>query len=781
MKHYNNYWKTLTLVIFFSFIFQKPLYASRLPSAKRECSLCHITWLNDFKRDDVTPLIKYEPLPMEKTGQQDVVSTERMCFSCHDGYIMDSRFLWKNKKHTHPVGVIPSNKVQLPLIEGKEVFPLNMDGKVYCGTCHSAHGVDWNQKKTPIFMRMDNTDSAMCMLCHKNRTTGTKKGNHPVNKLLDDAPEGLLNAGSKFGDKNKVICQSCHRVHGASLNMLLVKNNNKSELCTSCHKAKREITGTKHDMGIMAASSTNMQGKTVAEKGICSACHIPHNAKSGRLWAREDSSDTSDRISSYCLSCHSDKGLAHKKTLNQFSHPLNVPVSKVGIVASTNKWSSRFDNIRGLPDYIKMPLFNEQGMPSKKGGNVTCATCHDPHVWSHNKIDNTKSDLSKVEGNGSSSFLRIPYDETNLLCINCHRKNSVVDLSKHNLLITSVDSKNIKGDIVTNSGTCSACHIPHNGNANYMWAREIDTQSAGVEKMCKSCHSKGNIADKKLTGKHSHPVQVSIDLISKDAQPHLPLFDDKGKRVINHGNVDCASCHNSHQWQAGKPNGTRGSNNKVEGNASNSFLRIAANHNSGLCRECHKGKFTVFGTDHDFRVTVPDIKNNQSQTLEQSGVCGQCHTPHNATLPSRLWARKPAEVNDIMASMCLSCHADKSIVKTKVPPNKLHPKRLVSVNETRNFDNRDRNIIPPVFGLEGKPSSIGNISCPTCHNPHQWKPDKAEKGIGKNLEGNVLSSFLRHKYTEYFLCSDCHGEDSIFRYKYYHWDNSRKIHHLYKP
>ncbi len=70
-----------------------PASATRLPSANRECATCHIMWLTEFKRKNVTPLIPFDPQPTVDTGKQDVVSTERMCFSCHDGFVLDSRFL----------------------------------------------------------------------------------------------------------------------------------------------------------------------------------------------------------------------------------------------------------------------------------------------------------------------------------------------------------------------------------------------------------------------------------------------------------------------------------------------------------------------------------------------------------------------------------------------------------------------------------------------------------------------------------------------------------------
>ena len=122
-------------------------------SENRECATCHIMWLNDFKRSDVTPLIPYDPRPRVATGKQDVSSTERMCFSCHDGFMLDSRAVWRNPQHAHPVGMKPSDKVRIPTSKGKVVFPLNDDGKMYCGTCHSAHGVDWKQDESPVFMR----------------------------------------------------------------------------------------------------------------------------------------------------------------------------------------------------------------------------------------------------------------------------------------------------------------------------------------------------------------------------------------------------------------------------------------------------------------------------------------------------------------------------------------------------------------------------------------------------------------------------------------------------
>ncbi len=753
---------------------------ARLPSAKRECATCHIMWLNEFKRKDISTLIPYNPKPVEKSGKQDIVSTERMCFSCHDGYVMDSRFLWKNRKHTHPVGVIPSTNIKMSRVEGKEVFPLNEDGKIYCGTCHSAHGVDWNQTEAPIFLRVLNINSSMCMICHENKKKGLASGNHPVNKKLSHIPEALRERGSKFSKKKEVICQSCHRAHGSEVKKLLVRDNHESRLCTSCHTDKSGVRGTKHDMGIMAPETKNIRGKTVAESGPCSACHIPHDANTPRLWAR-DFQTGMDTVSSYCLGCHTRNGPAHKKTLGTYTHPVNVPVSRLGITATINKWVSKYIASKKFSAIIPLPLFDSFGTRSKKGGNVPFLTCHNPHKWSHKKVSGTLPDPRTLEGDGSNSFLRIAYDGRNRLCTNCHRKNASVELSKHNLSISAPDEKNVDAQTAEKTGACSACHVPHNGKAAYMWAKETEGSREGVEKMCKTCHNKTGSAKDKLPGEHMHPLHIKLDLLPMKVKPGLPTFLRDGTRDTKRGELDCATCHNPHQWQPGKPASLTGNRAEVEGQANNSFLRINAAGDAKLCIHCHQDKNTILKTDHDLRVTAPKARNKKGQNIDQSGVCGQCHNVHTPIIPQWLWARTLGPGEDMMESMCRSCHQQGNIAANKIPPQKTHPKRMVPANKGRMFGGRAGNILPPVFDANGKPVQAGLITCPTCHNPHQWDPAKAEQGTGRNREGDAMTSFLRHKNTAYFLCSDCHGEDSLFRYKYFHWKESRTRHHLYKP
>ena len=928
----------LLLLGIVSWLFPEPASALRnKTSANRECSICHIMWLDDFKREDVTPLIPFDPLPVEKTGKQDVVSTDRMCFSCHDGFVLDSRFLWKKNRHNHPVGVIPTDDVTIPTSQGKTVFPMNEDGKLYCGSCHTAHAQDWDADNTTLFMRMDNSNSNICTACHLNRVDGLKKGNHPIHKELKELPPSLLEAGSKFSDKNEVICQSCHLAHGSEQIKMLARPNQNSDLCSSCHLKQAQVRNTKHNMSIMAPNSKNTRGRVVTDFGPCSACHIPHKARGTvLLWSRPISVDK-DQGSAYCLSCHKAGGIAREKTIDANSHPVNVPIKKVGIIADKDAWVSSVNNKAAPKNIVKLPLFDERGKKMEQGGNVTCISCHDPHQWSPDHGKSVRSDdIRKIEGDGSNSFLRIANTEDSALCTNCHRSQATVAYSRHNLGITAPKEKNRDGMSVSRSGVCSGCHLPHNGESTKLWAKKVSKNSKTVSAKCNSCHAKGKVAKNKVTGKNSHPLQVNLEKIG--ATTDLPLFTRDGKRHKNHGLVDCATCHDPHQWDPANPIAKSGRNPKIEGDGSNSFLRIANTKDSALCTNCHRSQATVaysrhnlsitapkekngdgmnvsrsgvcsachlphngestklwakkvtknsktvsakcnschakgkvaknkttgknshplqvnlkkigattnlplftkdgkrddkkglidcstchdphqwdpvnpkaksgrnpkvdgdgsnsflriantkdialcaschkkqmavIGTDHDLSVTVRNATNTLDQTVKQSGVCGQCHTVHNASQSQRLWVQKVGEGKHNAEKLCTGCHSKVGVARDKVPLELTHPPKILSANKGRLRQSDGRRVMPPLFSPDGKPAEVGVISCSTCHDPHQWNANNSKRGSGKNLEGDVSNSFLRHSSTEYFICSDCHAEDSLYRYKYFHWAKSR--------
>jgi len=999
---------------------------ARSIAAKRECAICHIMWLDDFQRTEVTTLIPYDPKPVMNTGKQDVVSNERNCFSCHDGYVLDSRFVWQNKKYSHPIGIKPSNKVNMLTADEAElrpdlnIFPLNDDGNVYCGTCHSAHGVDWKQKESPVFLRAKNIESSICLSCHRNRSTGSKGGNHPIRKKLDSIPEELLDKGAKFGKGDIVICQSCHRIHGGRDNKVLVtsnnnsalcgkchsdryakdklesmhmgthpvnitsktvkippeiinkggklgeqgeiicqtchrphlaeknatilvkKNSNDSALCRTCHIKEGRIKNTKHNLVLEDGDNKNIRGQKVAKAGVCSACHLAHkgagprmwarkiekgpekmsalclschgdgkiaehkqvgsishplgrklsrlgravklpgftkdgfktigdkqgmiscaschnphqwdpddpekaskpgdpgdgsnrflrvdnkgsnalcrtchkekegvqgtkhdianmdevtkaekrnsglckachlvhNAKGPRLWARTPVAGT-DPISSICLSCHNKKGLGKKKTVGEHTHPVTVPIANLGITVSSDGWvvgtKNKPQKAFKEQKLKTLPLFDDEGNRGINDGQVTCATCHDPHRWSVSAVP-LKGAALMLEGDAKTSFLRIPNGQKAELCANCHFDKQPVVSSKHNLAITVPNEKNSIGQAAKNVPVCFNCHVPHNAQGANLWARNLGPGGDKVESMCRDCHQDGGIAQDKQMGDVSHPVQASIKKVG--GRTKMPLFNEQGVRSkpLRGGRVTCPSCHNPHQWDPTDPKSEAGADAEVEGDARNSFLRLPAAPAGDLCADCHRDQRWIRGTDHDLRVTAPEAKNLRGQTVQESGVCQQCHAVHNAGQTLRLWGRGLGDGQDLNEKMCRDCHDEGRVAEQKIPVKKTHPARVkAQILKRRARRGRVRGFTP-LFDPQGHVADIGVISCPTCHNPHRWSPVIMGFGPGENEEGNSRTSFLRNR-SKLALCSNCHGMDALFRYKYFHGESSREKHLLYR-
>ena len=639
---------------------------------------------------------------------------------------------------------------------------------------------------------MDNIDSQMCMACHFERSTGTAEGNHPIDQVLETIPESLKAVGARFSNDNQVICQSCHRVHGAPGDKLTVLDNHESGLCISCHENRADVVTNKHNLAITAPRTRNLSDRTPIESGPCSACHLPHDARGPRLWARSVAGNNGDFLSSACLGCHNEKGSAPNKPVGTHSHPINTSLEGVGISATSEGWIDT--SVTGSLAMEPLPLFDDDGNPAQDGGNVTCLTCHDPHRWKQlaatadvqdiadvQNIARTEEQIRSTEGDGTSSFLRIANDHESAACTYCHRDKAAVIKSDHDLNQTSPDSRNVSGMLVSQSGTCSACHLPHNGKGPVMWARARTESGQGVEPQCLSCHQETGPAAEKLTGQNSHPLHV--DLSGIDADPDLPLYGRDGARDDVNGSVDCTTCHNPHQWNPRQPGRLTEATMHVEGDASNSFLRMGASRADGsnLCAECHKLETSVFGTDHDLTVSAADAVNNNQQTASQSGPCVQCHAIHNAEEAHRLWSKKLSGGQDIPEQLCRSCHMKGGIAEAKVPDELTHPPRAVPNDRELFGEAPAEHAGWPVYDQQGNAVEIGGITCLTCHNPHLWNPASVGMGTGKNEEGDVTNSFLRHSSTEDFVCRDCHGEDSLFRYKYYHWSKSRSVTRPRKP
>ena len=651
-----------------------------------------------------------------------------------------------------------------------------------CGGCHLPHNGEgpkmWARKLGPGKDKIER----LCTSCHKKGGLAKKKvvgkNSHPVGRDISALGDGVktdlplyttTGIRSEKKDKGMVECGTCHNPHrwdpsdpkhtgkkdeeGDTKTSFLRKTaNNKSKLCTSCHKNKAPIIGTKHDLNLMAKGSKNVLGESPLAGGVCSGCHVPHNGEGPKMWARKPYKEKTG-VESLCRSCHRKEGLAEKKVIGKNSHPVDRDISVLKVKTD-------------------LPLYSSDGGKTgkKDKGMVECGTCHNPHRW--DPTDPKRTAGKDEEGDGSNSFLRISVNGESDLCIECHKQKIAVKNTKHDMNLMAKGSKNVLGESPLAGGVCSGCHVPHNGEGPKMWARKPYKEKTGVESLCRSCHRKEGLAEKKVIGKNSHPVDRDISVLK--VKTDLPLYSSDGGKTgkKDKGMVECGTCHNPHRWDADNPDIVP--DKEEEGNATNSFLRVKASPAPSLCIGCHNDKRYILSTEHDLRITAPDAENAKGENILESGVCGQCHSVHNASGNLLLWAMKPGYSDDPMEQLCRSCHSDNGIAAKKQPLRYTHPRDvlMVSSDEMKREEGK-KGIYFPLYDEDGTKGDAGYISCPTCHNPHRWSPFKADYGPGKNTEGSAINSFLRNK-SETALCTDCHGLEGLFRYKYFHGEVSRE-------
>jgi predicted CXXCH cytochrome family protein len=681
-----------------------------------------------------------------------------LCLTCH----ADKQYL-ADTKHN-----LLHSKAAERNLEGKTVAEAGV-----CSACHLPH------KAARRLSGEKDFTTQLCLSCHGKGKIAERVNlsgkTHPliVNPFEKQNSNGALGSSdikkqmltlplfNKYGvqDKSgKMTCATCHDPHGAPADSIIsptVKNGktDKStlflrkqspEICRECHNNKFDIADSKHDLQKTAPGERNILSQTLSESGLCGSCHLVHGSQKGFLWARQSAAvNGNNSVQGMCYSCHNEKGIAKKKVHHGYSHPINIAPSKKGL--STN-----------------LPLLDHNGKYAN-GGIMTCHTCHDPHKWHADSNRGSKSQNEKGDKK-TTSFLRKQSPE---ICRECHNDKFYIANSKHDLNKVAPGEKNILKQTPLESGLCGTCHIVHNARQKYLWARKMPMEIKGTpEQLCLDCHREKGLAAKKAIKGYSHPVNIAP--AQNGLKTTLPLFTLNSKTTENDV-MTCFTCHDPHRWD---PLKTASEDHfDIEGNAQNSFLRIENSPSPKLCENCHADKATIEMTDHDLTITAPASKNIIDQTPEESGTCGVCHLVHNGKNQFKLWAQGFGGGDSLMDTMCTTCHSEKGWAKNKIPLISTHPISKI-VNMEHDFMRR-RSYIPLFHPTTGEPVKTGEISCPSCHNVHQWNPASKNKGQGANLEGNATNSFLRSR-SAILKCKDCHNVDALFKFKFFHNPSKRK-------
>jgi predicted CXXCH cytochrome family protein len=345
--------------------------------------------------------------------------------------------------------------------------------------------------------------------------------------------------------------------------------------------------------------------------------------------------------------------------------------------------------------------------------------------------------------------------------------------SKHDLSVTGPGV--IKS--VNESEVCLFCHTPHKGTGQTpLWNHTLSAatyapyesstlkatvgQPTGSSKLCLSCHD-GTVALGMLHNRPTpiamaggvttmpagsanlgtdlsddHPISFVYDnaLATANGQLKNPSTLNDKVRVDHNNQMQCTSCHDSHDNQYGK------------------FL-VQDNTTSALCIQCHD----MNGWNASVHRTSSKTWNGAGldpwpksdlQTVSEN-ACGSCHTSHTAGTKERLLHFTLEEQN------CFSCHNGNVAAKNvETEFNKFSAHPIIS----------SRGLHDPA---EDPVNSSRHVSCNDCHNPHAAASTTAAAPnavgalaglIGVNSAGVVVEPLTK----EYELCFRCHG-DSVDR------------------
>lgn len=680
-----------------------------------------------------------------------------LCLACHGEHAHKS-------PRQHPLGRREEPVPQVILDAGGKT---SEDGHmVFCQTCHEPHGARnaWMLVLPP---------SELCIACHTDKAPeAVPPAGAPVHKIGEtyegfEPPESLLDKKATFGPNGELDCLSCHRLHDASGAWpLLIRNNEDSSLCLECHKKEQPVIGSPHDLRTSSPETANAGGKTASESGPCGSCHRIHG------WAR-DVVETNRPHSSGCMECHKAGGPGSRNRPYVDSHPVGVPLAE-GMTTD-------------------LPL-------DEATGDIGCLTCHDPHkplssedtvpdviVKSENAPKPSYAIAIRPEIEAKihepRSFLR---GKGSLLCARCHDK-TIDSRTPHDPTKFSPELRS-KLAIHPSVGSCRVCHSTHNAHGPRLWSRKpLAPDDESVSVLCGACHEnkqgiQNSVHDPgaaewaKELGFASkdvcvdcHPIHEPLgtdgiwDYISGKGPracetchqseapgkavitPHLaetPQRLDKPLPLMSDGQIRCATCHDIHQ------------------NGAEAMLLRSPRWDSSLCISCHPRFSPLLGKAHDLRTAPSDGRNVRDETANESGPCGSCHLMHCLAESNGALAQDSMSPADYARKMCTCCHSKGGNAGNRVPKHLGHPE-IALMNRT---DPNEPGYMP-TFDIDGQVSKTGSISCLTCHEFHPRVPEsQTESG------STALSNGFLRPSAQQSLCADCHGEETLWRFLYYHKD-----------
>jgi hypothetical protein len=401
-----------------------------------------------------------------------------------------------------------------------------------------------------------------------------------------------------------------------------------------------------------------------------------------------------------CTVCHKEEEFEFLIMI--YSTKKKIKIGEEEVLVGPDQPTETFSGIaEGLPNFhVQMnclfchqPDLNQKPIPDKfiylgSGISSLCKTCHIKVEELHFVSEEGKT-IKSLKEIFKGYGLSLSEDKT-VSCVTCHTIHSEKSFGRS---VRAEFKTFIKESIFYNPHgklvSCEACHA-----IKPMPNEEVTYIDDNYEKICEKCHG-----DKHhVTGVTSSEKTYPMDFLD------FPLYNET---------LFCSTCHDEVCYKKLYPE----NKNFLTGGPYKS--------NEEFCTKCHKKELSK--------------EINPHKQLDESGdlmkdKCSLCHIKFIEEGDDDIALVSP------VLDICSKCHV------VYDHPDLNHLVELKGVKE-ENLENYQEN-----YEIHFPLSDAGEITCATCHNPH-------DKGIIKGLGGVGAGEYMLLRGVSFEeACTPCHGK-----------------------
>lgn len=433
--------------------------------------------------------------------------SSRLCLSCHDGTVAlgsvnsftapiqmqngvttmpsGSDNLGTDLSGDHPVSFVYNAALvaEDPTLNNPTTLtgPVKLDSsaQVQCVSCHDPHNDQYGN-----FLVMNNSGSALCVVCHNNPTwpisahaVSTRVLTAPVSTAIAvPAPAVAKTQSTANNTVAAMACESCHVTHRAGSKQYILKFANEEQSCLVCHNGQGSTKNVAADFQklsvhpVMLSNGIHNPAEDPVNPSVrqvtCTDCHNPHAATTAQATAPMASGALAGVVGvsasgavvqpvqyeyELCFRCHADSVARGPATItrqfiqtntrlqfftaNQSFHPVETQGKNPNVPSLITPWLTT--SIISCTD-----CHNSDQSPNAGG-----AGANGPHGSIYAPILERNLNLQDFQSESPQAYA---------LCYKCHSRDS---------LLANQSFRFHSTHIVKDQTACTTCHDSH-GVAN---------------------------------------------------------------------------------------------------------------------------------------------------------------------------------------------------------------------------------------------------------------------------------------------------------------------------